>query len=36
VANGGGYPDARKKYTTVRIFDEDQLDEPTFIRRNEN
>jgi hypothetical protein len=36
VANGGSYPDPRHKYSTVRIFDEDKLDEPTFIRRNEN
>lgn len=29
-------PEPRKKVYTVRLFDEDELDEPTFLRRNEN
>lgn len=29
-------PESRKRVYTVNLFDEDELDEPTFLRRNEN
>lgn len=29
-------PEPRKRVYTVKLFDEDELDEPTFLRRNEN
>jgi cell division protein FtsZ len=36
VANGGNYGEPRRKPYTINIFSEEELDEPTFIRRNEN
>ena len=37
AVNGGSVlNEARRKPYTINIFDEDALDEPTFMRRNEN